>query len=92
MAVCDSLESLVDKHKEVCLKLEAFRQERTIEENRWRKVVVNEQGIEESVVDYKAWEQHDKDSFERYTTSEYYVLDLIKWLEKQIELRRCSGD
>lgn len=81
-----NLKTLIAKHDEVLYKLEIFRQERAKEESKWTKTVVNELGQEESIIDYFAWRNHDKESYDKYAVfSENTALEFINWLEMKID-------
>ena len=82
----DSLEKLIAQRDDVREKLEIFRHDKIIEERKWTKTVVDELGHEKSVIDYFAWRKHDNESYEKYAnTSEYFILEVIRWLEEQID-------
>ena len=80
-----SLKSLIAKRDEVRQKLEVFLREKEAEEGKWKKTIVNELGQEVIVIDYHAWKDLDKESYEKYAISpENTALEFIGWLEENI--------
>jgi len=85
----NTLKSLIAKHDEVCAKYEAFKQQQKLEENKWRKTNVKQDGIEESIIDYALWKTQDEESYTKYTASDFIVLELIDWIEEKIDIKIC---
>lgn len=84
-----SLESLIAKRDEVRQKLETFLREKDAEEGKWKKTIVNELGQEVIVIDYHAWKDLDKESYEKYAEySEDTALEFISWLEEEIRKKK----
>jgi len=84
-----SLDSMLNKHDEVVEKLKLFQEARTQEENKWRKTVQNNEGAEESFIDYELWEAADPDSYTRFLCSEHTALEFLDWIEEQIDIKIC---
>lgn len=85
----ESLEKLLRQYKEAC---DAYR--KVVEANKkaeapWRRTRINEQGKEETYIDYDAWEETDPRGFWDNALGEFNGFSNTDMLEDRIDVKIC---
>ena len=85
----ESLDELLQQHKEACNAYRKYVDAVRLAEAPWRRTRINEQGQEETYIDYDAWEETDQMGFWNNAMGEFNGFSNIDMLEDRIDVKIC---
>ena len=85
----ESLEELLQQYKETCNAYRKYVDSKRLAEAPWRRTRINEQGQEETYIDYDAWEETDQMGFWNNAMGEFNGFSNIDMLEDRIDVKIC---
>jgi hypothetical protein len=85
----ESLEELLQRYKEVCNAYKKVVEAKKKAEAPWRRTRINEQGKEETYIDYDAWEKADPKGLWDNALGEFNGFSGIDMLEDRIDVKIC---
>lgn len=85
----ESLDELLQQYKEACNAYRKCVEAKKEAEVPWRRTRINEQGKEETYIDYDAWEKADPVGFMNNALGEFNGFSDIDMLEDRIDMKIC---
>ena len=85
----ESLEELLRQYKEACDAYRKVVEAKKKAEAPWRRTRINEQGKEETYIDYDAWEETDPRGFWDNALGEFNGFSNTDMLEDRIDVKIC---
>ena len=85
----ESLEELLQQYEEACNAYKKVVEAKEKAEAPWRRTRINNQGKEETYIDYDAWEKADPTGFWDNALGEFNGFSCIDMLEESIDVKIC---
>ena len=82
-----SLEEMLKEYEEATQQFHDFKQRQREAEAPYRRTRINDQGSEESYIDYDAWEKEDPDGFLALSCADFNAFSAIDIMKDMIDVK-----